>query len=351
LNNILQPYEHLKAELAKEEATIKQLEQKIAQVEDNIFEDFCMEINVSNIREYEAMQYGVSDEVTERRAQFAAQKSRLDTQLAFEKDQLNELVERLKKLEDSLASDTSAKHKLEADLSGMSGKTESLKRKLQSFQVDLEKQTQLEEAKQLEINEISSALEAKGKNVEDILREFKTVEGEMNKLRAERVTIFRRCKLEGIELPLTRGSMDDIIIEDSRSNLPSNDTDASSASDAASVSDASSVADSYNGSSDMDLDGPVSQLSIQSTDWEVEVDFSKVGPIQREDNSPAMDRKFQDEIKQYADAIEQMAPNLKAIDRLESVTERLVEAEKKFNEARSAAKSAKEAFNDIKKKR
>jgi structural maintenance of chromosome 1 len=330
--------------LERNEATIKQLGQQIAQVEDHIFEDFCAEINVLNIREYEAMQFGVSDEVTERRAQFAAQKSRLDTQLVFEKDQLSELVERLRKLEASLASDTSAKSKLEADLNGMSGKTDSLKNKLQSFQVDLEKQTQLEEAKQVEISEISYALEAKGKNVEEILREFRAVESETNKVRAERVTIFRKCKLEGIELPLSRGSMDDIIIEDSRSNLPSNDD-----TDTSSVSDGSSVG--YTSSSDMDLDGPISQLSIQSTDWEVEVDFTKVGDIQREDDSPAMDRKFQDGIKQYTETIEQMAPNLKATDRLEGVTERLTEAEKTFNEARSAAKTAKEEFNDVKKKR
>lgn len=330
--------------MERNEATIKQLGQQIAQVEDHIFEDFCAEINVLNIREYEAMQFGVSDEVTERRAQFAAQKSRLDTQLVFEKDQLSELVERLRKLEASLASDTSAKSKLEADLNGMSGKTDSLKNKLQSFQVDLEKQTQLEEAKQVEISEISYALEAKGKNVEEILREFRAVESETNKVRAERVTIFRKCKLEGIELPLSRGSMDDIIIEDSRSNLPSNDD-----TDTSSVSDGSSVG--YTSSSDMDLDGPISQLSIQSTDWEVEVDFTKVGDIQREDDSPAMDRKFQDGIKQYTETIEQMAPNLKATDRLEGVTERLTEAEKTFNEARSAAKTAKEEFNDVKKKR
>lgn len=327
---------------------MKQLEQQIAQVEDHIFEDFCAEINVSNIREYEAMQFGVSDEVTERRAQFAAQKSRLDTQLVFEKDQLSELVERLRNLEASLANDTSAKSKLEADLNGMAGKTDNLKNKLQSFQVDLEKQTRLEEAKQVEISEISDALEAMGKNVDEILRECRAVESEMNKLRAERITIFRKCKLEGIGLPLIRGSMDDIIIEDSRANLPSNDTDASSVSDASSVT-GSSV--DHTSSSEMDLDGPVSQLSIQSTDWEVEVDFSKVGGGQRDDDSPALDRKFQDEIKQYTNNIEQMAPNLKAIDRLEGVAEELTEAEKAFTEARSAAKAAKDAFNDVQKKR
>jgi structural maintenance of chromosome 1 len=64
-----------------------------------------------------------------------------------------------------------------------------------------------------------------------------------------------------------------------------------------------------------------------------------------------MDREFQDKIKQLSDEIEQMAPNLKATDRLEGVTERLKVAEQEFNTARSAAKHAKENFTIVKQKR
>ncbi|KAI7901410.1 RecF/RecN/SMC [Cokeromyces recurvatus] len=353
LTEAIQPYEQSKATLDQLEANIKTIEAQIHQVEDHIFEDFCAQINVINIREYEASQFGVSDEVTERRAQFTTQRSRLDTQLTFEKEQLGELVERLRKLEASLEADKNAKSKLEADLAGMAGKTENLKTKLQSYQVDLEKQTKLEEKKQVDINDISRALEAKGRNVDEILREYRAIESEINKVQAERIAIFRKCKLEGIHLPLSRGSMDDIIIEDTRGDAIANanmDTDASSVSETSSVTDDHNSME-YTSSSDMDLDAPTSQLSIQSTDWEVEVDFSQVGDNQREDDSPAMDRQFQDKIKQYTDEIEQMAPNMKAIDRLEGVTERLKVAEQEFNSARAIAKTAKEQFNAIKQKR
>lgn len=346
----IQPYEQSKRALDQLEANIQKVQEQIAQIEDHIFEDFCAEINVPNIRDYEAMQYGVSDEVTEQRAQFSAQKSRLDTQLSFEKDQLNELIERLKKLETNLANDASAKSKLEADLAGMSGKTQTLKSKLQSYQIDLEKQIRLEEQKQIEINEVSRALEAKGKNVEEMLREFRAVESEYEKVRAERVAIFRKCKLEGVNLPLTRGSMDDIIIEDNtqRSN---GQNDNESVSDASSVTESVSTNTSTNTGNDMDLDVPISQMSIQSTDWEVEVDFSKLGETQRQDDSQKLDLEFQEQIKKYGEEIEEMAPNLKAVARLEGVNERLKVAEQDFNNARSAAKEAKEAFNAVKQKR
>ncbi|CEP08833.1 hypothetical protein [Parasitella parasitica] len=346
LAQAMQPYEQSKHGLNQLEANIKKMQEELARVEDHVFEDFCAEINVPNIRDYEAMQYGVSDEVTEQRAQFSAQKSRLDTQLLFEKDQLNELVERLKKLETSMANDATAKSKLEADLAGMAGKTEKLKSKLQSFQIDLDKQIRLEEEKQIEINDVSRALETKGKNVQEILREFRAVESEYEKVRAERVAIFRKCKLEGINLPLSRGSMDDIIIEDN-TQLGSHQNETDSVSDTSSVTDSTS----NSASTDMDLDVPVSQMSILSTDWEVEVDFSSVGDSQRQDNSQKLDLEFQDQIKKYSDEIDQMAPNLKAVARLEGVQERLRVVEEEFNAARAFAKEAKEKFNIVKQKR
>lgn len=326
---------------------MKKLREHIAKVEDDIFEDFCGEINVRNIREYEALQFGASDEVTERRAQFTTQKSRLDTQLAFEKNQLNELIERLAKLETTLVNSARSKTQLETDLAGMSGKTDSLKLNLETFKVELDTQIKLEEEKQTEISEVSRALEAKGRDVEAILREYRAVESECNKVQAERVAIFRKCKLEGISLPLKRGTMDDIIIEESSTQVEG--------SDAGSVSDASSMAGSITApstgySSDMDLDAP-SQESIQSTDWEVEVNFDQVGEIQRENDGPQIDREFQDKIKQLGEEIEQMAPNLKAIDRLEGVSERLKAAEQEFNSARITAKTTKEQFTTVKQKR
>ncbi|RCH97189.1 Structural maintenance of chromosomes protein 1, partial [Rhizopus stolonifer] len=340
-----QPYQETKATVDQLESNIKRVEEQIASVEDQVFEDFCAQINVANIRDYEAMQYGVSDEVADRRAQFTAQRTRLETQLAFEREQLNELVERLKKLEASLAHDTAAKTKIQADLDGMGGKTEQLKQKLVSYRVDLEKQTKLEEAKQVDITDLGHALEAKGRDVEAMLREYRAVESELNKVHAERVAIFRKCKLEGIQLPLSRGSMDDIMIEDTRVNNEEGDT--------GSVSDASSILEhsmDYTQSTDMDVDAPVSQLSIQSTDWEVEVDYSQLGARQRTDDSPDMDKKFQDEIKQMGLDIDQMAPNMKAIDRLEGVSERLKIAEEEFTDTRAAAKLAKEQFNQVKNK-
>ena len=100
----------------------------------------------------------------------------------------------------------------------------------------------------------------------------------------------------------------------------------------------------------MDLDDP-SQASIKSTDWMVEVDYSSLGEELRNDNDVGRENTFKDNIRLLGEKIEQMTPNLKAIDRLEGVEQRLKEIEEAFDTARKAAKRAKEEFNNIKQKR
>ena len=49
--------------------------------------------------------------------------------------------------------------------------------------------------------------------------------------------------------------------------------------------------------------------------------------------------------------IERMAPNLKALDRLDDVEAKLMETEKDAEKARKDSKSARDQFNDLKRRR
>ena len=100
----------------------------------------------------------------------------------------------------------------------------------------------------------------------------------------------------------------------------------------------------------MDLDEP-SQLSIRSTDWMVEVNYDTLDEDLKDNGSPARDEEFKDELKRRAEEIDEMAPNMKAIDRLEGVEQRLKEAEDQFDDARRDAKRAKQEFSNVKQKR
>ncbi|KAI7867501.1 RecF/RecN/SMC [Spinellus fusiger] len=301
---------------------IEQMEASLAVIEDQVFVSFCSRIGVSTIREYESLQFGLSDKITEQRAQFTAQRSRLETQLSFEKDQLKEMAERLARMERMYAQDTESLSQLQTEQTNMSQRVGKISEDLAQYSTELDQQTQLEDEKYRQINQLRRDLESKGKDVDSYLKEMAEYETEIEKMHAKRVSIFRKCKLEDIELPLTRGTMADVLVED----IATQNTDS------------------------MDLDEP-SQRSIRSTDWVVEINYNPLTREQRADSNDSVEREFLADIKQRSTQIEQMAPNLKAIHRLEGGEQRLQDAEEAFDTARMITKQAKEKFNTVKQKR
>lgn len=196
-------------------ASVTAAENYIFSIEDEIFADFCGRIGVSNIREYESMRFGLPDQVMEQRTQFAVQRSRIETQISFENEQLAELEERLRKLEQLYNEDTSELEQLRRGASAATERIQETKQKIKELEARVKEQTALEdEQRDVVVAQLRQELERKGKNVEAYLKEVAKVEAEAEKAEAERVSLFRKCKLEDIELPLSRGSMEDIIIDE-----------------------------------------------------------------------------------------------------------------------------------------
>jgi len=83
----------------------------------------------------------------------------------------------------------------------------------------------------------------------------------------------------------------------------------------------------------------------------IEVDYSELGDEEIEDSSPEAATHFDEELTKVTAEIERMAPNLKAVERLDDVEARLVETEKEAEKARKDSKNARDQFNDMKQKR
>ena len=64
-----------------------------------------------------------------------------------------------------------------------------------------------------------------------------------------------------------------------------------------------------------------------------------------------IDDELQNRITELEEELKQMAPNMRAIERLEGVESRLKVTEKEFEDARKKAKKAKDDFQDIKDQR
>lgn len=89
----------------------------------------------------------------------------------------------------------------------------------------------------------------------------------------------------------------------------------------------------------------------QVQDYGIEVDYSELEDEDMEDSSPEATARFDDEIAKVTAEIEHMAPNLKAVERLDDVEAKLVETEKEAEKARKDSKNARDQFNDVKQKR
>merc|ERR1712013_227379 len=85
LQEIEPDIERLTASIATREETIEKVQAKKNVVEDEVFTDFCGQIGVSNIRDYEEKQLLAQQEKTQKRLQFEKQKGRLASQLEYVK--------------------------------------------------------------------------------------------------------------------------------------------------------------------------------------------------------------------------------------------------------------------------
>uniref|UniRef100_A0AAY4CCY7 Structural maintenance of chromosomes protein n=1 Tax=Denticeps clupeoides TaxID=299321 RepID=A0AAY4CCY7_9TELE len=87
----------------QKEWKVKQIKDRINETEDQVFADFCLDIGVSNIREYEQEHIRQQQELDRKCLQFESQRTRLRTQLEYEQGQLEQQGKKLKNMEDSIS--------------------------------------------------------------------------------------------------------------------------------------------------------------------------------------------------------------------------------------------------------
>jgi len=102
---------------------------------------------------------------------------------------------------------------------------------------------------------------------------------------------------------------------------------------------------------DVDDDENGTQQVKRIPDYGLVVDFESLDEDEREDGSAEALAEYDSSITKLTAEIERMAPNLKAMDRLDDVEAKLMETEKEAEKARKDSKSARDHFNDVKRRR
>ncbi|KAG0313718.1 Structural maintenance of chromosomes protein 1 [Dissophora globulifera] len=377
-------------DLAQLEQEIATIETTVHRIEDEVFASLCRKVGVSNIREYEEHKLLRAQELSEKRSKFETLLSKLRNQLLFETTQHHETKERLERLEAMMALETAALDEYETQRDKIQDKQTAIQEEIATLKVDLEAAQATFQARAEQASTAKREVQRVNKQVDAITKDISAKESLVEKLDSERSSIFRRCKLEQIELPMEKGSLEDV-----------------------SLDDVDSYRQPLSSENDMDVDtessGPArASQGRRSQEWRITVDFSELDEEQRQTlpssnmttsslsaagqdsgtsetlnlqrltlsqgqagsqlasgaTGPAsqgeqgevgtmeqMENEFLDRLRQLSDEIERLAPNMKAIERLDGVEARLRQTDKEFNAARKSARTIKEAFHAVKQER
>ncbi|GAA5851241.1 hypothetical protein JCM8547_004180 [Rhodosporidiobolus lusitaniae] len=316
--------EKTEKELEKLEEEAGTLREVIEAEEDAIFEEFCRRIGVDDIREYEEKQLRGAQEDNAQMLKFDTQVARLNNQIRFETEQVDDLRERLESLQATATKQRTTLAQLDADMESKQAEIEALEQEVEDLRLTLEQVQETLTEKNAELEATRKSGGKAGRALDKALKEIAACNDKIERLAAERFSLYRRCKLEDIDIPLEKGSLDDIPIEETAAQA-----------------------------APMDIDGPESgtQNIFQAKDYGVVVDFEELGEDEQEDGSSDMDEKLLAIVNRVQGELDKMSVNLKAIERLGDSEARFKEIDGEFDQAREETRKAKEAFNAVKKKR
>lgn len=316
----------IKRIIQSRERDITELRDRMNLVEDEVFVEFCKEIGVRNIREFEEEKVKRQNEIAKKRLEFETQKTRLAIQLDYEKNQLKEDQEKVMMWEQTVKKDENEIERLKKEEHRHMKIIDETMAQLQDLKNQhLTKKGEVND-KNKEMEDIRKKLGAANKELTQLQKEVTAIETKLEQKRSDRHNLLQACKMQDIKLPLKSGTMDDI-----------NQGEGSS-----------QVEDS--------ISSPKASSSVHAKEALIEIDYTNL-------NEDLQDALSDEEIKAEMNTLQQRlneqqsilqrisAPNMKAMEKLESVRDKFQETSDEFEAARKRAKKAKQAFEQIKKER
>ncbi|RFU78677.1 cohesin complex subunit psm1 [Trichoderma arundinaceum] len=322
----LQPkYEQQTSQLDRTKETVQEFRDAIARVEDEIFDGFCRRLGYSDIRAYDASQGKLEQEISEKRNQYEVQRQRLESRLKWEITRHSDTESRIKRIQDQI-------RRLKQDMKSYNKEKALIEESMRQDQDELEALREtLEELKaeqsekNQKVSEARAELQKRSKDIEACQREINALETTVQKNSAGKSALLRRCRLEQIQIPLTEGALDNLPTED---DLLRQDPDA------------------------MDVDGGDDEMmDIALDDHGIEIDFDGLEEELKESGESSVEDTLTEKISSLTAELEKLNPNMRAMERLESVETRLKQTDQEYEDSKTAAHKAKEAFNGVKQRR
>ncbi|PYI13497.1 cohesin complex subunit [Aspergillus violaceofuscus CBS 115571] len=308
--------------------TIAASQQKVSSVEDEVYKKFCKRLGYANIREYEVQQGSLQEEAAQKKLEFTTQKSRIENQLSFERQRLQATVDRVASLQAQYQRDEELIQELEAEQERIRNQMDEYNAELDVLRERLEEQKEAYAQSAENLTHHRRELQKRTREVEGTLKNVNVLEAEIQRNSSSRYALLRRCKLEDIDIPLTEDSnpLDQLPIDDL---MQAADPDAMDVDE-----DANGVGDAF---------------AVQ--DYGIEVDFDSLGDTLKEEDDEKLEEELLEKVRSLNSELDKMAPNTRAMERLESVENKLRATEKDFEDARKRARRAKDEFEDVMRQR
>ncbi|XP_015706397.1 structural maintenance of chromosomes protein 1A-like, partial [Coturnix japonica] len=164
------------------------------------------------------------------------------------------------------------------------------------------------------------------KEMTHLQKEVTAIETKLEQKRSDRHNLLQACKMQDIKLPLSKGTMDDISQEEG------------------------------SGGGEEGGSGSQRSSSLYAREALIEIDYSdlpdELKDAQAEEEIRQEMNQLQQRLTEQQSVLQRIAaPNMKAMEKLESVRDKFQETSDEFEAARKRAKKAKQAFEQMKKER
>ncbi|XP_033089501.1 structural maintenance of chromosomes protein 1B [Trachypithecus francoisi] len=301
---------------------IKEFQEKIDKVEDDIFQHFCEEIGVENIREFENKRVKQQQEIDQKRLEFEKQKTRLNIQLEYSRNQLKKKLNKMNTLKETIqkgSEDIDRLKKAEENCLQIVNELMAKQQQLKDIRVT---QNSNAEKVQTQIEEERKKFLAVDREVGKLQKEVVITQTSLEQKRLEKHNLLLDCKVQDIEIILLFGSLDDIIEVEMGTEAESTQA----------------------------------TIGIYEKEEAFEVDYSSLNEdlkaLQSDQEIEAHLRLLLQQVASQEDILlKTAAPNLRAVENLKTVRDKFQESTDAFEASRKEARMCRQEFEQVKKRR
>lgn len=293
------------------ESKMHHLQEEIKVLQNKVYSDFCKKYSFTNgIEDYESLHGSSLRERAKEKMGFSRSIAVLSNKLSFEKERLADIEERkinletLKKSEeDELLAVVSEKQDLALKIDQLEAEHEILVSENEQYTNQLQMKLKATKALESSFKDVENEMTSITKQITDIDVQLLSVD-------TDRVSYLRNCKIDGINIPLKDGLLDEVPITG-------------------------------------DFDSLVKEI------YKIEIDYSDLDERLKESSNfnNKIEAELEVELQDIIAQLEKLTPNVKAVERLNEIESRIKVYDQEVTAARQNERKLAEKFHIIKKKR